>query len=97
MFLFEALFALVPLWLAFVVMTGQTVRGEAPMKLKSVWTTAALTASGGLPNAASCAVTEVPTLAPSTRAIPASEVMSPSLANVVRHRVALAHPPRNAR
>ncbi len=56
---------------------------SAPSTLKSVWPAAARIASRGLPSAASTAVTAVPTLAPSTRAMPASRVMKPCWASTI--------------
>jgi hypothetical protein len=55
-------------------------QSATPTMLKSTWTRDARTASRGLPIAARSAVTQVPTLAPRMRAMPAGRVKSPWLA-----------------
>ena len=50
---------------------------RTPTMLNTTWTTAALTASRGLPIAESPAVTQVPMFAPRSRAIPCSRVSRP--------------------
>ena len=69
-------------------MNGTQIR--APMTLNVVWTNAALRASGGFPMAASCAVIDVPMLAPRMRAMASSSVIKPCAAREITIAVVAA-------